>query len=325
MLYKLLKVKQSMKFLIRIITQQPLRLVTTLSRKYSALMLLTLLLGGCEEKPADIEFSYGTNNVILPDGDGRRAAPVFRGDKPDGQYSSYPIGRVDEKSGEFILSDAYPGYRYLIRLNPTGRSENVHTFVTVAGARYPSRYFDLTVTPDTNNDLVAPTLVGEDIQFSNFALQSAIVIINDTTSRNVTKALSGIVSQQSGAINLRQAITNVFGKAGLGQIDLTISYQATLNGKTTRISTEYQLFRENIVSSRLRSLLHEQANFDKILKYRQNEFLLEKKVGAINEGYLRQMGFAPPSGNSVFFFTKSQQQNPPPPAFSIISMGNSEQ
>lgn len=307
--------------------------ISTMKNKthFCLLLSLGLLAFGCQ--PKETTFSYGKDGVLYPGTEEKAATPAFQNGGGEGNYSSYPVGLVmDAKTGEVNVEKSNPGYEYLVRYVAADGRTVAHTFITIAGIKYPSRFFDLTNKQDFT---VQPVVAGGTLANASFEITASEVIPNNggtanTRQQSVTGALPdttirAVFNGTSGTIDLRQLIGGVFGlnSGRSGSIDLTIAYKATIGGKNVNAQTRCVLRRESIISPTYRRILRNFANFDKVIAAKQQELRRENETAkGSNEKTIGPIRIEPSWGlgysyyeslqGNVFRFTHANQDPPPP-------------
>jgi len=289
-------------------------------KKSSYLLLaVVVVLYGCRP---ELKLTYGENGVVFP-GSGT-VKPTFTGGEAKGSFSAYPSTlAIDATTGEINVDakSTVPGYRYLVRFVSADGRRMAHTFVTVAGIRYPSRYFDVTNPADVTARplLTDSTLEVAEGQFAvtNYRISDVVPATTVSPQRqqvpiDTAGAVQQLLNARNGALNLQQLVQTVFGSARSGKIELTIQYQTSLNGRNVSGQTQYILLRQVIESAEYRTMLRDWMNFDKVIEARQNELILEKNAANIRIQKSWGLGYTAPEQNSVFRFVGALQDAPPP-------------
>ncbi len=295
------------------------------------LLLLGLLAWGCQ--PKEITFTYGKDGVLYPGTEEKATTPAFQNGGGEGNYSSYPVGLVmDAKTGEVNVEKSNPGYEYLVRYVAADGKTVAHTFVTIAGITYPSRFFDLTNKQDFT---VRPIVKGGTLANASFEITASGVTPNNGDAANIRQqpaagplpdtTIRAVFDGGSGTIDLRRLVGGVFGlnSGRSGSIDLTITYKATVGGKNVNAQTRYVLRRESIISPTYRQILRNFANFDKVIAAKQQELRrenetakgsAEKTIGPIRIEPSWGLGYSYYQSlqDDVFRFTHANQTPPPP-------------
>lgn len=283
---------------------------------------------GCQ--PKQTTFSYGKDNVLLP-GDGK-VTPVFGNGQAKGSFSAYPSSlALDAVTGQIDIDapGTVPGYRYLVRFVSADAKTMAHTYVTLAGIRYPSRYFDITNPDDaTAKPLTTDTsaaIAGGEFAISDYAISDVVQPANFSARRQLPPTDTAAAVRQSlnaadGSVDLRQLVTGVFGPATSGKIELTINYATIQRGRKIAGQTRYTLLRQTIDSPELRTLLRNWANCDKVIEARQHELAAEKNAANIRvtPSWGLSHNSAPATQNGFFRFTRALQSFPPPGGYSAF-------
>ncbi len=308
-------------------------------KKIILLFLLSMAVLSCQEmtdqsgSAASPTFFYGNNGVVFP-GDGI-LKPEFKGVDGKGTFSIYPAEGLplNEETGEITLTEKTPAYRYLIRFVSADGKYMLQTMVSVAGVRYPARFYDISIAEDTMCRPIWDTVHRQSIKPNDFKIDGAELEIYtpDTKEKQGYKAFvptntEGIVAAikknainpENGDLNLNAMVSNVYGvhsNVG-GKVKLSISY--LLNGKPTY--TTYVIYRENIKNPAYRKMLRDWLNMDMVLISKQKELMEEKKVGPIrvHQRWGNSLGSVPSYSNSVFRFTSALQSFPPPESRAIV-------
>lgn len=311
-----------------------LTIIPLMKNNVYLLLVLGLFVFSCE--PKETSFTYGKDGVLYP-GEENDPAPAFQNMEGKGNFSSYPTGlAIDSETGRITVGKSNPGYKYLVRFVAADGKSMTHTYVTIAGFRYPSRFFNLSDSRDT---IARPVVVGGESAGASFEITASPVTVNNTNPTGATlrrqpaRPLGGVVraafTNSDGSINLRQLADGLFGlTSGItGSVDLTVAYKATIGGKNVTSQTRYVIRRENIVNDTVRVLLRNFANFDKVMEAKQRELLMEeepgtgKSLGPIKVSESWELGYrlSPATSNDIFRFTGALQNHPPPnPAEGVI-------
>jgi len=298
-------------------------IIPLMKKNVYLLFLLGLLVWGCE--PKEITFTYGKDGVVFPDAG--KVKPTFNDGEAKGSFLVYPAALdINSTTGEvdFASEKTIPGYRYVITFISADGKKMAHTYVTVAGIRYPSRYFDI----DNPDDVVAKPLMADnsaaiaDSEFSieEYAISDVVPSTNFAQLRqqkpttDTAVAVRQLINARDGSVNVQQLVQNIFGSAISGKIELNIRYGTTQYGRKITGQTKYTLFRQDIINKKYRDLIRFGADFDRIIKDHQTVIMTEKNTGNIRGHYLQGSIYDDGSftKNHIFRFTAAKEIPPPP-------------